>query len=186
MTTTTHRRSPRTTLLVLAGAATVALAGCGSVADTAAEQVVEQAIENSTDVGGSEGTDVGLDSDTGEFSIDVEGSEGGSLSIGGGEIPDTFPEQFVLPDDGEVRAVTELQGAVGVQVTAGADALEALEATQAALVDDDWQAVTESTAGDLRQATYRKGDLHVTIGALGQGDEYVLTYNYLTEEFDGG
>lgn len=160
--------------LILATAAAVALAGCGSLAEMATEQVAEEAIE----AGGGEGANVGIDPDTGELNIEVEGSEGGSINIGGGEIPDHFPEQFVVPEDGAVRGVTEISGQVGVQVTAGPGGLDAFESTKANLADDGWEAVSESTTGDLHSASFQKDDLFVTVGALGEGEEYVLTYNY--------
>lgn len=178
MTRTTNGRAGRRAGAVLVAAATIVLAGCGSVAEMASEQIAEEAIE----AGGGEGANVGLDPDTGELNIEVEGSEGGSINIGGGEIPDHFPEEFVVPEGGAVRGVTEISGQVGVQVTAGPDGLEAFEATKANLADDGWENVSESTTGDLHSASFQKDDLFVTVGALGEGEEYVLTYNYSVPE----
>lgn len=178
MTTTTIRGASRLARVVLVGAAGLALAGCGALAETAAEQIAEEAVE----AGGGEGANVGIDPDTGELNIEVEGSEGGSINIGGGEVPDDFPAEFVLPEDHQVRGVTELQGQVSVQVTAGAVGLEAFEATKANLADAGWESVAESTTGDLHSASFENGEQFVTVGALGQGEEYVLTFNYGAQE----
>lgn len=78
----------RLTVLILA--ATVVLTGCQSASEVLTEQIIEQA----------EGVDnVEIDADTGQIKVETDD---GSLSIGGGELPDDFA--VPVPDGGEVMS----------------------------------------------------------------------------------
>jgi hypothetical protein len=64
------------------------------------ELIAEQILE------GQEGIEnVEIDESTGEVKIEVEGEDGGSVVIGGGDIPDGFP--IDVPSGGEVQAVLQ-------------------------------------------------------------------------------
>jgi hypothetical protein len=62
--------------------------------------LAERIIESQDGVG-----DVEIDENSGSVSVDVEGEdgEGGSITIGGGDLPDDFP--FDLPGGGEILSV---------------------------------------------------------------------------------
>lgn len=64
------------------------------------EELAEQLLESEEGVG-----DVEIDAGSGEFRVEGEDEDGGSFSIGGGEIPDDFP--IDVPDGGEVQSVVE-------------------------------------------------------------------------------
>lgn len=84
--------------VVVTGA--LALAGCGQVAEKVGEEAAEKAIEQGS------GGDVQLDLE--DDSIKIEG-EDGSLSIGGGEMPEDFPSEVTLPPGGTVVAGSSFQ-----------------------------------------------------------------------------
>lgn len=78
----------------------LALTACSS--GDIAEQIVE----------GQEGVeDIEIDEDSGEVSIE---SDDGSMTIGGGEVPDDFP--IDLPGGGEVIAVIDAESSVTLSV----------------------------------------------------------------------
>lgn len=72
--------------------------GCSAIADKAGEKIAEKGIE----AGGGGDAEINFDDD-GDGSISMESSEG-SFSMGGGEIPDGFPEEVPLPDGFEVES----------------------------------------------------------------------------------
>lgn len=89
----------RTVLVILGALALVALAACGSDDGKISIDTPEGNVE--------------IDPDGNGGSINVEGTdgEGGSVSIGGGEVPDDFPDDIPLPDDFEVT--TSISGGDG-------------------------------------------------------------------------
>ena len=92
-TTRNTRHEIRWLTVGLAALALVATA-CGAVSENLAEEIIEQGFE------GEGNANVDLDLEDGTVNIDVEGPEGQSISIGGGEVPDeiTVP----IPDGGDV------------------------------------------------------------------------------------
>ncbi len=64
------------------------------------EGLAEQILENQEGI-----ENVEINEDAGEVKIEVEGEDGGSVVIGGGDIPDGFPVD--MPGGGEVQAVFE-------------------------------------------------------------------------------
>lgn len=64
------------------------------------EGLAEQILENQEGI-----ENVEINEDTGEVKIEVEGEDGGSVVIGGGDIPDGFP--IDIPGGGEVQAVLQ-------------------------------------------------------------------------------
>ncbi|REK15679.1 MAG: hypothetical protein DWQ40_10010 [Actinobacteria bacterium] len=94
--------------------------------------IAEQIIESQDGVG-----DVEIDENNGSVSIDVEGDdgEGGSITIGGGDLPDDFP--FDLPGGGEVMSVfasNDGEATVTIQYPAGE--FEALKSSFESQIQD--------------------------------------------------
>ncbi len=92
----------------------LALAGCGGDDDgglgglgaNASEEDIENAVEDAiedaaSDSGDDQDVNIDLDADGGSGEISFEGDDGQSVSLGGGELPDGFPDDFPLPDDFE-------------------------------------------------------------------------------------
>lgn len=78
------------------------LAACQSASETIAEQLAEQV----------EGVDnVEVDTDTGQVKIETDE---GSITIGGGELPDDFP--IPLPDGYQVTSVLSADGTTAVSL----------------------------------------------------------------------
>lgn len=91
---TPSARTLRLPALILG--AVLVLTGCGG--EEIAERIAEEA-------GGAD--NVEIDPDSGE--VHVEGSEG-SFSIGGGDIPDGFPDELPIPDGLEVAGSASFSG----------------------------------------------------------------------------
>ena len=88
-------RTPLRTVGTLVATAVLALGGLTACSgDSVSERLTEKAIENA----GGEGVDVDVDSDTGEVRIDTED---GSFSAGN-KLPDGFPDDIPLLEDGEI------------------------------------------------------------------------------------
>lgn len=128
----------RTKITAIAVVGALLLTACGS----AVEEITENAIENDL------GEDVELDLDDGQVNIE---SDEGSLSIGGGEVPEGFG--IALPDGGEV--VTSMDSTSGDAVMQ-AVSLQYDPGTYEELVEfyTDWVGDMESnkqeTSGDQR------------------------------------
>ncbi len=91
-------------LMISIAAASLMLAACSP-----GEELAEQLLES------EDGTaDVEIDTDSGEISVEGEGEDGGSFSIGGGEIPEGFP--IDSPGGGEVQSVMEAEGEAVVSI----------------------------------------------------------------------
>ncbi len=86
-------------MLVLIGLIVVLSGACSS------EDVAEQIVEGQDGI-----TDVEIDENDGEVSIEFEGDDGesGSVTVGGGDLPDEFP--IGVPPGGEVFGVSEAEG----------------------------------------------------------------------------
>lgn len=112
---TVLRTRPRLRRTVAAAAAAVALplalGACGEAVENAAENAAENAIEDGS------GGDVDIDVDDGE--VKVENSDG-SVVVGGGELPDGFPEDAV-PLVGEVKSGTAVDTPDGTGWTIGTE-----------------------------------------------------------------
>ena len=85
-------------LTISIAAASLMLAACSP-----GEELAEQLLES------QDGTaDVEIDADSGQISVEGEGEDGGSFSIGGGEIPEGFP--IDVPSGGEIQSVMDTEG----------------------------------------------------------------------------
>lgn len=78
----------------------LAVLALGLVACSPGEELAEQVLESEEGV-----EDIEIDAGSGEISVEGEGEDGESFSIGGGEIPDGFP--IDVPGGGEVQSVVE-------------------------------------------------------------------------------
>lgn len=112
-TGTRTRTRLRRTLAATAVALTLplALAGCGEAAENAAENAAEKAIEDAN--GGN--ADVDIDGDE----VTIENGDG-SVVVGGGGLPDGFPEDAV-PLVGEVTSGTAVDSGQGAGWTIGTE-----------------------------------------------------------------
>ena len=132
--------------------------------------VTEQILE------GQEGIEnVEIDEDTGEVKIEVEGEDGGSVSIGGGEVPDDFP--IPLPDGGEVRAVFETDDEANVQAsydTGDFDSIRAFYQDWSASAGDEVQGTFETSAPPSYGVTVIDGDRSYTVSVSQVGDEVIV------------
>jgi len=105
----------RKAVIALIGAIVFVVAACGggeSVGEKVAEKILEESLENE----GVGNVDIDIDEDgDGSVSIDVEGEDGGSISFGGGDIPDelTVP----VPSGGDVMTSFVSGGDVIVTLT---------------------------------------------------------------------
>lgn len=107
------------------------LTACQSAAEVLTEQVVEQAVG---------GGDVKIDTDSGVVSVETED---GSVTIGGGELPDGF--DMPLPDGYDVTSVFTSDEASAVSLAYPDGDFAAIEA-----FFDDW---TSSQSGDWSKST---------------------------------
>lgn len=143
----------------------LAVAAC-SPGGTLAEQVLEsqEGIEN-----------VEIDEDTGEVKIEVEGEDGGSLSVGGGDVPDDFP--IPIPDGGEIRSVFETEDEANVQASYGSgdfDAIKTFYEDWSASAGDEVQGTFETSDPPSYSVTVIDGDRSYSIGVAQVGDEVIV------------
>lgn len=101
----------------------LSLTACQSVSENIAENIVEQVAEQADGVG-----DVDFDVESGEISVETED---GSVTIGGGEIPDGFP--IPVPDGYVVTSVFTSDGDASVSLAYGDGSYTDIEAFY-----DDW------------------------------------------------
>ncbi|QBI20154.1 hypothetical protein ER308_11665 [Egibacter rhizosphaerae] len=88
------------------------LAACGNMVESLTERAVGEALsddEQDVDIDFDEGVTVtGEDGEQSEVSFDEESGElsfsgeDGEMTLGGGELPDEFPDEFPLPEGAEV------------------------------------------------------------------------------------
>ena len=118
--TTIHMRK----LALILAALPLAVAACGgSISENVAEEIIERGIE------AEGGGDVDIDLESGQVSI--EGPDGESISIGGGEVPDeiTVP----IPDGGSVVSTFVSDGNGSVSLAYDQSEFESLVSFY-----DDW------------------------------------------------
>ncbi len=102
--TDAHRRLPaRLGAAALALALVAGASGCGKAADKFSEKAAEKATEKAIESGSDGKADVDLSD--GEVNIETED---GSMSMGGQEVPDSWPEDVPLPPDLEVVNALEM------------------------------------------------------------------------------
>lgn len=177
METTALRR------IAIVGALALATTACGSITERVTEGVLERA------AGGD--VDIDLDGEDGG-SITVETSEGTARFGAGGNLPDSFPDDVPLPSaDYQVAQSFEQSGSDGVAVqvslgvnAAASDVADELEGEFAA---DGWENdSTSRTSGDgFTQITmaFTKGEMRVMLMIMSDdGDETIVSYTVVHED----
>jgi hypothetical protein len=113
------------------------LTACQSASETIAEQLTEQV----------DGVDnVEFDSDTGEVKIETDE---GSITVGGGELPDGFP--IPLPDGYQVTSVFTAEGTSAVSLAypeGDFDTIVAFFEDWTSSQPTEWSTSTSSISGD--------------------------------------
>jgi hypothetical protein len=140
------------------------------------ELIAEQILE------GQEGVDnVEIDSDTGEIKIEVEGEDGGSISIGGGDVPSGFP--IDIPGGGEVQAVLQAEGNTTVSLIFDSADFETISAFYESWVDGsgaDVQNKFETSNPPSVAWTLEKGSDTYTISISEAGPQTIVSL-FVTE-----
>ena len=148
----------------------LAITAC-SPSETIAEQILEgQGIDN-----------VEIDSDTGEVRIEVEGDDGGSVVIGGGDVPSGFP--IDVPGGGEVQAVLQAEGNTTVSLlydTADFDTIAAFYESWVGSSGADVQNKFESSNPLSVAWTLEKGSDTYTISISEAGEQTIVSL-FVTE-----
>ncbi len=154
--------------LVLIAALALVAAACGSVA----ERVVENAVENNAGI-----ENVEIDQDSGEISIEFDDEDGsGSLTFGGGEIPDGFP--IPLPDGGQVVAVIEQGDFQTVSLTYPGDRYDdVVEFFQEWADGLPGQTDVSTSTGSFQSASFINADAEMVVSVTLSGSETSVTAN---------
>lgn len=109
------------------------------------EKLAEQAIEDS----GSEDVDVDVDGED----VTIESDEG-TISVGSGDIPDSFPDDLSVPDGDVVSSIDTPEGSsVTLDVD---DAVAAFDEALADLEANGWTRETVTESGETRMAVLSK------------------------------
>lgn len=147
-------------------AATLGLTGCGDVAERAAEEAIEQ--------GSGGDVDLNLEDD----SLSIEG-EDGSLSIGGGEMPEDFPADVTLPDGGTVVAGSSFEqgGNKGwlVESTYPDDPKDLADTVEGDLTGGGFDQVGTYSTNETTTATYEGNGYDVVTAVTGADSGSSLT-----------
>lgn len=142
-------------LLVVAAMLAVVAGGCAS----AAEELTEQIAENAAGVDNLE-----VDTESGEVSFDTDD---GSVSIGGGDLPEGLP--FQPPSGGDVVMSLVSDETIAVQLTYDIDRYDELDAAVTSYTDsaDDEYARSDST--------FDFGDGNMGRSSLWVSDDWAFT-----------
>jgi len=156
--------------LVAAAAIAMLISACSSGGD----EVTEQILEGQEGVGDVEITDDGA-------TIEVEGEDGGTVSIGSGEIPDDFP--VPVPSGGDVTFTAFSDEGSMVNLVYSGDQLEALVSEYESWMESEGFEVTRSdtTSGDIRfvalvgsRASGSPTDVSISVSDDGTGGVSVI------------
>ena len=144
----------------------LAIAAC-SPGGGLAEQILEgqEGIEN-----------VEIDESTGEVKIEVEGEDGGSISIGGGDVPEGFP--IDIPPGGEVQAVLQAEDQTTVSLYFDAADFDTISAFYESWVEDSGSEVQnkfESSNPKSVAWTVETGTDTYSISISEAGDQTVVS-----------
>jgi hypothetical protein len=122
-------------------ALTLVLTACQSAAENLAENITEQIAEQADGIG-----DVDIDLDSGEIKVETDD---GSITIGGGEVPDGFPIPF--PDGYKVTSVFTNDESVAVSLAypgGDYDQLVSFYDDWTSQQSSEWSKSTSSISGD--------------------------------------
>lgn len=161
-----------------AAALTLAATGCSSVGDAIAERAAEEVLEQAG------GDDLEIDLDDDGEGISIQSSEG-SLDIGGGTLPNSFPDDMPLPEPHEViGAFEQTDGdtafmSVNIETSGDVDGVAA--DLEGALESSPWtidDTIEFSSSGDT-SVTFQVSDGDRTGGIsvlMGEGDAVAVMY----------
>jgi hypothetical protein len=148
---------------------------CGAASEEATERMVDAAV----------GSDADVDLDDGQVSIETED---GSFSTGGGEVPETWPEDIPLPDLEDITSseVQDASGAASVTLTGRTDlSVDEAEAFFAEALESWTQASRSAVGTDVVQVIYDLGDRSVLVGITDDGDAVTITLTHIDETGGG-
>ncbi|WP_261818521.1 hypothetical protein [Nocardioides sp. OK12] len=166
--------TPRTAIgLVL----TAVLLGAGLLGGCSTDTLAEKGMEKAMEAGSGGDAVVDVDSDAG--TVTIEG-EDGSLSVGGGELPESFPEDVPLPDQAyQVVSAMELGGdeemIMAALLVPGGDVAGTVEHLEAGFEEAGYE-----QTGNLRQdldgnhyvqLQFTDGSTTVSLNVAGSDDE---------------
>ncbi len=153
----------RTTFIIVVVVALIT-AGCAKAAEQVAEQVAEHAIESES--GGDVDVNLG---DDGQATIEFSDDEGGgTITIGGGEIPEDFPVPF--PDGGTVVQTMTGPGGGTVTVTYEDRSYDELVAFYADWVKDRGEvSKIQTSEGGQRSTSWIGDQFLVVVADTGEG-----------------
>lgn len=198
-----RRRGHRSRLgpLVFAVALVLALSACGgddagdgdSPGDRGPSSVQEEILEKAIEEGAAaDGDDVEVDLDGEAFSVE---NDEGSFTVGGGEVPESFPEGVPLPPgDYSVTSSMEVSGEGGYLrlVTATTGTIDELAAfLEQGLTEGGFtiegtqkQNIGESSSVILTATGHGKSVM-VNVGDLGSTDDSITVAYVITDEEQG-
>lgn len=158
----------------------VAVTGCGTdkLADKASEKAAEKILESA----GGEDVDIDIDQDSGKATF--RDADGSTFSIGGGDLPEDWPEEVPLPDgftlEGSFSGVDDGQANFTVSGTLSGDPTEHFGALVDAFENDGWteqhRSTTDASGSSMSSATYVNDTWTVTVLLTaddGDGDESI-------------
>lgn len=161
--------------IVLIGILALVASACGAAAENVAENLAERALESE----GGGNVDLDIDEESGEVSVQMESGDGsGSLTIGGGELPDGFP--IPVPDGGEVMSTfsseTEEGTSYSVTISYPADRYEELASFYEDWIDGQADDVQKSeTSGEFTSSSFYSATADVNISVTTADEEAIVT-----------
>lgn len=168
--------------IAIIGALALATTACGSITERVTEGVLERA------AGGD--VDIDLDGDDGG-SITIETSEGTARIGAGGNLPDSFPDDVPLPSaDYQVAQSFEqsTNDGVGIQVSLGVKAAadDIADELEKAFADGGWEneSTSRSSGDGFTQVIlgFSKGDMRVMVMIMSDdGEETIVSYTVNTD-----
>jgi hypothetical protein len=137
-----------------AGLLALTTTACGSVGEAISERAVEEIAEQAA----GQGVDIDVDDEGGRMLIS---SSEGTLDIGGGELPDGFPDDLPLPPGHEVLGsmtqADDQRSSMTVTTSTTADFTQVVDDLRSGLEDGGWtiEDTSELTSGDFASTTFR-------------------------------
>lgn len=152
-----------------------AAAGCSAekLADRASEKAAEKIIESA----GGEDVDIDIDDDSGEATF--RSADGSMFSVGGGELPDGWPDEVPLPDgftlEGSFSGSDGDKSTFNVTGSLTGDAAEEFNRIADAFTGAGWTEENRSTSNSggstMASATYSNSTWTVSLLVTGEDGE---------------